>query len=276
MDSKQIFDSFLNDLKSAFPEIEIPEYSVDDVVKQIETNYYTEVLKIIQHDESFFSQPRMFSTINISEYYSETTSEAIWKHLQMCVLCSFLHGDIKEKMKTIISTVKGLWSSSGQENDEIKQILEDEEAEDHFNELFEHVKQTRIAKLFEELVENFDVSEIELNLENPTEIVDMLRNPEHPVMKKVIAKVQNIVKQKMERGEITQNQIIADIDSIKVKAQQIFGNVVNNMLGLNTRNRERQPIPNTPQARAQNARDRLRRRLEQKYIDAERKKNNSQ
>jgi hypothetical protein len=272
MDTKQIFDSFLNDLKSSFPEFEIPEYSVDEVVKQIETDYYADVLKIIQHDETFFSKPRMFSKIDLRDFYCESTSEAIWKHLQLCVLCSFLHGDIKEKMKTILSTVKGMWNSSGQENDEIKQILEDEHAEDHFNELFEHIKQTRIARLFQELVDNFDISEIELNLENPTEILEMLRNPEHPTMKKVINKVQGIVKEKMERGEITQNQITADIEGIKLKAQRIFGSVINNMLGLTTNNRNRQTFPNTPEGR----RERLRQRLQQRYMEEERKKNNSQ
>jgi len=276
MDTKQIFDSFLNDLKTAFPEFEVPEYSVDDVVKQLETDYYADVLKIIQHDETFFSKPRMFANVNLSDFYSESTSEAIWKHLQMCVLCSFLHGDIKEKMKTILSTVKSMWQSSGQENDEIKQILEDEHAEDHFNELFEHVKQTRIAKLFQELVDTFDISEIEINLENPTALLDMLRNPEHPTMKKVINKVQGVVKEKMERGEITQNQISADIDSIKLKAQRIFGSVINNMLGLTTNNREqRRQFPNTPEGRRQATAYRLQQRYMKRSEEGS-KKNNSQ
>lgn len=278
MDTKQIFDSFLNDLKEAFPDFEIPEYSVDDIVKQLETDYYPEILKIIQKDESFFTTPRMFGTTNISSYYNETTSEAIWKHIQMCLLCSFMHGDIKEKMKTIISAVKGMWSSSGQENDEIKQILEDENVENHFNELFEHVKQTRIAKLFQELVDNFDISEIDINLENPQEMIDMIRNPEHPTMKKLINKIQNIIKQKMERGELTQNQITADIDGIKLKAQRIFGNAINNMLGLNTnsRNREqRQQFPNTPEGRRQKKLYDLQQRLQKRYMEDEQKKNNS-
>jgi hypothetical protein len=121
MDTKKVFDDFLNELKTINPNITISEYNVDTEVKSIESSYYPEVLKILQKDETFFSTSRIFCNINISDIWleNESSREMIWKNLQMCMFSSFLHGDMKEKMSTLLSTVKSLWSQSDQGNDEI-------------------------------------------------------------------------------------------------------------------------------------------------------------
>jgi hypothetical protein len=175
-----------------------------------------------------------------------------------------LHGDIKQKIGTIFSAVKGVWNMSGQENDDISKILNDEESEGHFMEIFEYLQNTRIAKMFMEIVENFDIEELELNLDNPQEIMDILRNPEHPVMKKVITKIKNVIQQKMQRGEISQQMITSEVEGIKAKLQSLFGNVFNDMLGG-----RRADVPstvlmsNSPEARRQ----RMLARLQKKQRD---------
>ena len=273
METKDVFDNFLNELK-----VEKPDYNIDEEVKNIETYFYPEVLKILQRDETFFNSPRIFCKVDISELWKEADREMMWKQLQMCMFSSFLHGDIKEKISTLMNTVKSLWSQSGQENDEISKILNDENSEDHFKEIIDYLQETRIAKLFTSLVESIQIDEFvnEINFDDPNQIFEIFKNPENPIMKKMINKVKDEIERRIQRGELTQNQILAEVEGIKNKIQSIFGNVINEMLGMPTnKNRGPRPILNTPQARAQNARDRLRQRLERKYKEEEMKKNNS-
>ena len=274
METKDVFDNFLNELK-----VTPPDYNIDEEVKYLETHFYPQALKILQRDETFFDTPQLFCKVNLSEFWKQEGSnhEMIWKQLQMCIFTSFLHGDIKEKVSTIMGTVKSLWSQSGQENDEISKILNDEDSEDHFKEIIDYLQETRLAKLFTSLVETINLDEFvnEINFDDPNQIFEIFKNPEHPVMKKMVNKVKDEIERKVQRGELTQNQILSEVEGIKNKIQSIFGNVVSEMLGMPTKRRENRPILNTPQARAQNARDRLRQRLERKYKEEEQKKNNS-
>jgi hypothetical protein len=183
----------------------------------------------------------------------------------MLVFSSFLHGDIKEKIGTIFNTVKGMWNISGQENDDISKILNNDESEGHFKEILEYFQNTRLAKIFMEIAENFDIKELELNFDNPQEIMDILRNPEHPAMKKVISKMKGIIQHKMQTGEISQQLITSEIEGIKAKLQSIFGNVFNDMLGGGRRGDVPATVllSNSPEARRQ----RMLARLQKKQRD---------
>jgi hypothetical protein len=236
MEAKQVFTSFLSDLKVAFPEIELPEYDLEKEVKCVEDMVYSSVLKIVQKDATFFtSQDRIICGLNISDLWksSETNREAIWKHMMMISIASFLHGDIKEKLGKILETVKNLWSSSGQENPEISKILNDESSEDKISEIIEYVQNTRIAKLLMEMAEEINIEEFvgDLNFDNPEEIMELLKNPEHPKIKPIISKIQNKVQEKLKRGHYTQQQLMSEVEGIKAKLQSMFGNVMNEMLG---------------------------------------------
>lgn len=282
MEAKPVFDAFYSDLQNTFFEnLPNSEEDEDTTVKHIETTYYPALLKIIQRDDSFFDEERTFRGINISKLWKENESnrEAIWKHVFMCVLTSFFHGDFKQKIGIVINALKSMWNGSGQENDELSQILNDEHSEDHFKEILEFLQETRLAKIFMDIVEQVDVSEIDLNFDNPQELVETLRNPEHPKMKKIITKIQGLIQEKMQRGEISQQQLIGEIESIKLKIQRVFGNVVNNMLGLNTNNRDREAGPrfaNTPEGRRQQRIHKLQQRLQKRYMEEEKKNNNLQ
>jgi len=267
MEANPIFESFYKELQSKYVK-DLADSSEDEVttVKHIETTYYPHLLKIVQRDETVFQNELTFRGVSLSQLWKENdeSHEFIWKNVLMCVLASFFHGDFKEKIGTVISAVKGIWNGSGQENDEITKILNDEESEGHFKEIFEYLQNTRTAKIFMEVVEQVDVEGLDLNFENPQEVVDILRDPEHPKMKSVISKIQGIVRQKMERGEITQQQMIAEVEGIKMKIQSLFGNVFNDMLGS-----RRADVPstvlmgNTPEARRQ----RMLARLQKKQRD---------
>jgi hypothetical protein len=209
----------------------------------------------------------MFCGINLSEHVNDTTRDEIWKNLQAAIFASFLHGDLKEKLGKILDTVKGIWKSSGQENDEISRILNDENSQGHLQELIDYISETRIAKLCMKLFEeiNFEDMASELNLENPNDIIEMMKNPEHPVMQRIIGRIQGTLQQKMARGEFSQQQVVSEIEAIKAKIQSLFGNMFNDMLGG-----RRADVPaavltgNTPEARRQRMLARLQKKQREK------------
>jgi hypothetical protein len=270
MDATAAFASFVSDLKQAFPDIGVVDYDLNTETKAVEEMVYSSVLKIVQKDETFFtSQDRIICGLNVSTLWksSEANRDAIWKHMIMLSAASFLHGDIKDKLGRILETVKGLWSSSGQENPEISKILNDESAEDKISELVEYVQNTRIAKMLMELVEESNVEDFigDLNFDNPEEIMELLKNPEHPKIKPIISKVQTTIQGKLQRGHYTQQQLMSEVEGIKAKLQSMFGNVMNEMLGG-----RRADVPatvltgNSPEARRQRMLARLQKKQREK------------
>jgi hypothetical protein len=267
MEANPVFEAFYKELQSTFFEnLEKSTETEDETVKHIESTYYPHILKLVQRDESVFENTITFRGVNLSQLWRdrEDSHEVIWKNVLICLLASFFHGDFKQKIGTVMNAVKGMWSSSGQQNDEISRILNDEKSEDYFKEILDYLQETRLAKIFMKLVEEIDVADLELNFENPQEVIDILRNPENPKMKKVIDRIQGMIKQKMERGEFTQQQIVSEIEGIKAKIQSLFGNVFNDMLGG-----RRAEVPahvlmgNSPEARRQ----RMLARLQKKQRD---------
>lgn len=261
MDAKQVFDDFLKELN-----VESSEYSIDETVSQFETEYYPHIVQILKKDPEFFAEDRLFCGVQLNPIWAsdESRRDTIWKHLQFCLFASFLHGDIKEKAGKLFSTFKSLWSASGQENDEVTRLLNDEASEGKLQELMDYVSETRIAKIFMNIVEQIDVNELEIDFENPQEIIETLKNPENPIMKKVIGKIQGLIQEKLKRGEFTQQQLQSEIEGIKAKVVSMFGNVFNEALG-GTRS-ELPPavlMGNSPEARRQ----RMLARLQKKQRD---------
>lgn len=267
MDVKKVLDDFFNYLKEVSPDISISEYSLDEVVSEIEETYTPNVMKILQKDSSFFSEPRMLHNINLSELVTDDTKENIWKHLQSSVIASFFHGDLKDKLSKILDTVKNLWNSSGQENDEISRVLNDEKSEGQLKELVDFLSETRLAKLCMQLFEEIDFEDManELNLENPNDIIEMMKNPENPVMKRIIGRIQGTLQQKMARGEFSQQTITSEVEAIKAKVQSLFGNMFNEMLG-GTRSETPASVlmGNSPEARRQRMIARLQKKQREK------------
>ena len=265
MDTQKIFTDFLNDLKSSFSGFKsIGEVDIEKTVTELEL-FYPDSLQVIQKDAVFFESPRIVFGIDLSTIWdtTEDTSAAIWKHLQLCMVASFLHGDMKSKMGTIMELAKTMLGDQG---GAISKLFEDESSESNLKGIIDYVLETRIAKLFLSLVEQFDVSEFDINIENPQQLMEMIQNPENPMIKKMIAKVQGLVHEKLQRGEITKEQIVSEIEQIKSKVMLSFGDVFNDMLGLGSKkDKGSRPVLNTPQARAQYRRDRLRMKLQEKY-----------
>jgi hypothetical protein len=238
------------------------ELNVDSAIQELEV-MYPDIIQIFQKDAAFFSKPRIIFGVDLSEH---ATSDDTWKHLQMCIFSSFFHGDMKRKLGTILETVKSIWGASGQTSDEVDRILNDEQTQDHLHDLYEYVTNLRSAKVCLSLLEEIDVDSLGITFENPAELMEMVRNPEHPTMKKCIAAVQKQLKSKLQRGELTQHQLQSDIEGLKVKVQGLFGNVLNESL-LGGR---RADVPgavlmsNSPEARRQRMLARLQRKQREK------------
>ena len=266
MDAKSVFTSFAVVIKKTSPE-KNPVVNVDADVKSFEM-FYPEVLKVIQKDDAVFSVERNVFGVNISDAWAVAEDKTeLWKHLHTCLLTSFLQGDIKEKITPLVDMFKSYWSGSGTENAEINKILNDSESEDKFKEILSFISETRIAKLFMSIIEQIDVTEIGFDFEKPEEVIEIIKNPEHPISAKIIARIQNIIKAKVQRGEITQRQIEIEIEQIKTKVTSIFGDMFKDALGVGGGGAE---VPatvlmgNSPEARRQRMIARLQKKQREK------------
>ena len=94
--------------------------------------------------------------------------------------------------------------------------------------------------------------------------METIKDPNNPLVKKFINKIQNLIKSKLESGQITQTQIQGEIEAIKNKVTSLFGNVFNDMLG-GTRSEVPSSVlmGNSPEARRQ----RMLARLQKKQRD---------
>jgi hypothetical protein len=259
MDVKETFTKFCNEVFSG----QTIEVNIDKNVDEFES-FYPSIVQIIQKDVTFFKEDRVVFGRNLSDV-DESTHDAIWRNLVPCLLTSFFHGDIKKKVSKISGIVKNIWNASGQANDDITNVLNDEASEGRFQDIIDYVLNCRLAKIFTNLVESFDISEFELNINDPAELIEMLKNPEHEQLQKISQKVQNIMKDKIKRGEFTQQTIINEVEAIKAKVIGLFGNVFNEALGGR---RGETPIGvltgNSPEARRQRMLARMQRKLREK------------
>ena len=257
MDTQKIFEEFC---KEVFPGEEI-QIDLRKSVDEFET-FYPEIVKIIHKDTTFFDSERIVFGRDLSQVADKDT---VWNNLPACLFASFLHGDIKKKADKVVGLVKNIWNASGQQNDDITNILNDEASHGRFEEIIQFILESRIAKIFKNLMETIDISEFEINIENPEQLIEMIKNPENPIVQKMIHKIQGIIEDKVKRGEINQQVIVQEIETIKAKAISLFGNIFNDALGG-----RQADVPatvlmaNTPEARRQRMIARMQRKLHEK------------
>ena len=260
MDVNSVFKQFTVDV---FPG-ETIEVVTDSVVTELES-FYPHIGLIIQKDISFFNQERTVFGRNLSDI-DETKRDLIFKNLVPCMIAAFFHGDIKQKVGKVSEIIKNLWNASGQQNDAVTKILNDEASEGRFKDILDFILKSRLVKIFTNIMESFDISEFDLNIEDPSELIEMIKNPENPAVKKIVTKIQNTIKDKIRRGEFDQNTITREVEAIKAKLMSLFGNVFNDALG----GRRQGNIPtavimgNSPEARRQRMIARLQRKLQEK------------
>lgn len=248
-------------LKSFSNQLEISEYDEAITIQELE-KLYPEIILIIQKKDEFFDNERVLFQRSLNSF----DREVIWKNLPTCLFFSFTTGNFKEKLTSIISVAKNFLSSNQSEaTDEISKILNDENAQSSIEEFIEFCTNTRIAKVLNDILTNLDVTEFEHLLEKPEEFIDIARNPEHPIVQKFIQKFHYLLKQKVERGEISQSRIEEDIEGIKAKLTGLFGNAITEALGGRKSEVSSSVLTsNTPEARRQRMIARLQRKQREK------------
>lgn len=256
MDVTEIFSQFRKDV---FPD-ETFDVKIKNVVAEFEA-FYPDIVKIIQKDETFFDEERLVFGRNISLQ----NHEAVWKNMIPCMVGSFFSGDIREKVGSLSAIIKNVWNSSGQKNDEISAVLNNEKSEGHFKEILDFIMNSRLIKIFTDLVESIDMKDFDFDFENTADLLEMLKNPENPKMQQIAQKVQAIMKDKVRKGHIDQNVIVREVEAIKAKVMSLFGNVFNDALGG-----RKADVPstvilgNSPEARHARIVARLKRKLQEK------------
>ena len=229
----KILKECLDDMRTEFPSVaavldsnyggESVDYPAE--VERFKTLIQPHFMAAIKKDDDLFKEPREFLRgIDFSELYkdaSEKKKEAIWNYTRMFLMSSYLGSDIME-------TVKGLWSKfTGKEStDEVDEILKDESTQNGLQDLLETLKETRIFKLGMEVMENLNVEALGLEAIDFTDIpalMEMVKNPEHPVTKKAISSVQKIIEQKMRSGSLKKEDFVREIEMLKEKFKHSLG-----------------------------------------------------
>jgi hypothetical protein len=228
----KILKECLDDMRTEFPSVasvldtnyaEPVDYPAE--VERFKTLVQPHFMAAIKKDDDLFKEPREFLRgIDFSELYkdaSEKKKEAIWNYTRMFLMSSYLGSDIME-------TVKGLWSKfTGKEStDEVDEILKDENTQNGLQDLLETLKETRIFKLGMEVMENLNVEALGLEAIDFTDIpalMEMVKNPEHPVTKKAISSVQKIIEQKMRSGSLKKEDFVREIEMLKEKFKHSIG-----------------------------------------------------
>ena len=228
----KILKECLDDMRTEFPSVapvldanygETIDYPAE--VERFKTLVQPHFMAAIKKEDALFTEPREFLRgIDFSELYkdaSEKKKEALWNYTRMFLMSSYLGSDIME-------TVKGLWSKfTGKDStDEVDEILKNESTQNGLQDLLETLKETRIFKLGMEVMENLNVEALGLEAIDFTDIpalMEMVKNPEHPVTKKAISSVQKIIEQKMRSGSLKKEDFVREIEMLKEKFKHSIG-----------------------------------------------------
>lgn len=260
-----VFQKFLKSLNTKFPEL-FTERNVDEAdYKQFEETFFNDAVLILTRNDSLFSEERNIFGGNLSNVWESLDSDdkkMIWKHLQSCSIHCFLHGDIKTKLIQIFDIVKPLLSSTDGFNDEIDSILGKEETKNKFVDILEYLKQSKIFTVFTSVFEHIDLSQINVDNIDPTDIEAFKSNES---IQKIQREIGTMLQTKLSKGEFSQAVIVAEIQTLTVKFQEIFGDSLNEMIGATHKGPDgKTALSNSPEARRARMMARLKRKAEDK------------
>jgi len=257
MDSKKSFKAFLNELKSAFPSEEFG----DADVTEYESMITPKLMKVLQRDRSLFEEPFEVFDVDIAPLV-RPNPEPFWKHIQSCSFAAFLSGDVKSKISKLLEGFKDVF---GDKQTELDGILGSEESRSKVSEIMDFVMTTKLAKVVTSLAESIDISSLGIDFDNLEDALKSIQEPSNKIMETVMRKVRDELDSRLRRGEFSKEQLVQDIERIKVKVQEAFGDMFNDMLGA-----RKADVPatallsNTPEARRARMMARLRRKVNER------------
>jgi hypothetical protein len=264
MDATKSFKEFLNDLRSAFPDVKFNPFR-EDQITEFEEWCTPNILKILQKDGTLFTDPCIVFNVDISPLYASQTA-MIWKHVQHCAMASFLSGDLKGKLSKVLDSLKTVWGGAGHNTDEIDKLIGNEETQDKISELIEFVMNTRLATIVTSMMENINLDDLGIDFESPEDVMNMFQNMNgNPTIQKVMKKVQGILEEKLRKGDFTKEMIVQDFETIREKLKAAFGDMFNDMLGGRRADVPTQVLMgNSPEARRARMIARLQRKVKER------------
>jgi hypothetical protein len=221
----------IDELKKDFPHLEDvlrANYS-GDLNFEAEVEYFKVhvqplCMDLVKKTDAVFSEPRFFLRgVDFSELMKRegVDKEKIWTYSRLFLAASYLGADLMKTIKTVWSSVTGQAPS-----DEVDEILKDESTQSGIEELFEVLKTTRIFKIGMEVAESLDVKTLGLDQIDFTDVpglIEMVKNPDHPVTKRAISTVQNLIESKMRSGSLRKEDFIGEIEMLKEKFKSSLG-----------------------------------------------------
>lgn len=237
---------YISDVKTAFPEfasIIDSNYDLSKLDPSVECKFFEEnlrphIMKIMQKDDSLFEEPiQILRGVDMSSNWKslpDETKENIWKYVRMSVAFSFLGGDPADQLKSVIDLFKGFWSQqTGRDADEIDGVLNDENTKSSITELLEVFSNSKIAALITEMVETIDPSSLgleDIDLTDLSKLTDMLKNPESPILKKAMGIITKFIEEKIKKGVVTKEELVAEIEGFKARITGSFGKLIKETL----------------------------------------------
>jgi len=261
MDPKKSFKAFLNDLRTDFPSEEFKFQQSD--IGDFEEFVTPKILKVLQRDKTLFEEPFEMFEKDLSPMLRVSSKlDIYWKHIQSCSFSAFLSGDMKTKLSKLLETFKDSFGN-GNEN-ELDKVLGTEESRTKVSEILEFVMTTRLAKVVTSLVETIDISSLGIDFDNPEDMLKSIQEPSNKIMETIMKKVKDELDTRLRRGDFTKEQLVRDIENIKMKVQEAFGDMFNDMLGGRKADVPSAAIlGNTPEARRARMIARMRRKVQE-------------
>lgn len=260
----EAFEAFKTELESHGYS---PVINMDADVDYIVTKLYPEYIKIITKLAILFDDDHVIMGVNLSEVFNskKIPVEKFWAlFVSMCISTVF-YGDFKTKIGSLLTMARQYFFLTENDDSEIAKILNNEKAEQHFTEFIDFITNTRLANLALRLVEKADIGNLGIDFEKPADLVEMMKNRDDPKLKKIIEKFQNLLKDAMKRGEITQAQLLQEVQMIKAKLASIFGSTILDALGGgNGGVSSADLMGNSPEARRQRMLARLQKKQREK------------
>jgi hypothetical protein len=242
--------TLVNLFREAHPALKARE----ELFGHIEQTFLPHLLRVLQKDNTLLSEVELFPGIKVEW----AGSEEQWKALHMAILYSVLHGNPKEKFGSLFDAVKNAipgMGGSGGETDEIQKILDDEETKGAMSEMMELIMSTRLVSLVGDIIGSLSFESLNIDLENPESILEMLRNPqEHAGLKELMDRAKMILEDRVSTGKLNPQELRRDIELIRAKFQSSFGKYLNEAIlgdegGNTTGNTAQQILSSHPDAR---------------------------
>lgn len=242
----------------------------EELFRHLEDTFLPHLLRVVQKDNTLMTEVDLFPGVKVEW---EGTDEQ-WRKFHMALIYSVLHGNPKEKFGKIMEAVKGIIPGGSAQADEVQKLLEDEDTQSSISEMLELIMNTRLVSLVGEVVQSLEFADLNINLEDPEQVMRMLQNPqENEALKEIMDRARMILEDKIKTGKINQDELRRDIENIRAKFQSSFGKYLNQAVlgedaGNTTGNTPQVILSNHPDARRARMLARLQKKQQQKVRDS--------